>query len=531
MSTLLSIRDLSIGFKQGDTSTIVAQSINLEIFEGKTTALVGESGSGKSVVAHSILKLLPYPTAFHPAGSIQFQGQDLLALPEKQLRRVRGNEIGMIFQEPMTALNPLHTIQKQIGETLKLHQGLNQRQADQQALTWLEKVGIRNAKSRLKSFPHELSGGQRQRVMIAMALANHPKVLIADEPTTALDVTVQKQILELLDELKSSLHMGVLLISHDLGVVKRYSERVAVMHQGRLVEVQPTCDLFRTPQDEYTQTLLTAKPKGEACVLNEIQSTPLLSCDRINVNFVISKPLFKPANTFNAVSNTSLELKKGETLGIIGESGSGKSTLAMALLKLLPSRGAILFDGQRIDQLKPKAMRPYRKNFQVVFQDPFASLSPRMTVEQIIAEGLEIYENLSPEDRLTRVSSALKEVGLNSDALHRYPHEFSGGQRQRIAIARALILKPKIIILDEPTSALDRAVQAQIVDLLRDLQQKHQLSYLFISHDLAVIKALSHRILVMRQGEVIEMGSTDQVLNNPDQPYTRSLIEAAFIDE
>lgn len=531
MSALLSIHNLSVGFKQGEASKIVAENIDLEIFEGKTTALVGESGSGKSVVAHSILKLLPYPTAFHPAGSIQFQGQDLLALPEKQLRRVRGNDIGMIFQEPMTALNPLHTIQKQIGETLKLHQGLNQNQADQQALAWLEKVGIRNAKSRLKSFPHELSGGQRQRVMIAMALANHPKVLIADEPTTALDVTVQKQILELLEELKASLNMGVLLISHDLGVVKRYSDSVAVMHQGHIVETQSTRDLFNAPKEEYTQKLLTAKPKGQACTLKATHSEPVLSGDAVNVKFILSKPLFKPAITFNAVSNAYLSLKTGETLGIIGESGSGKSTLAMALLKLLPSTGAIHFNGQRIDELKPKAMRPYRKNFQVVFQDPFASLSPRMTVAQIIAEGLEIYETLTPEVRLARVSQTLEEVGLNSDALHRYPHEFSGGQRQRIAIARALILKPRVIILDEPTSALDRAVQAQIVDLLRDLQEKYQLSYLFISHDLAVIKALSHRILVMRQGEIIETGSTEQVLNSPNHDYTRSLIDAAFIDE
>lgn len=532
MSALVSIQNLSVGFKQGESSRIVAEQINLELFQGQTTALVGESGSGKSVVAHSILRLLPYPTAFHPAGKILFQEQDLLSLPDKQLRRVRGNDIAMIFQEPMTALNPLHTVQKQIGETLKLHQGLSQHQADQETLAWLGKVGIDNPKGRLKSYPHELSGGQRQRVMIAMALANHPKVLIADEPTTALDVTVQKQILELLEDLKASLQMGILLISHDLGVVKRYSDTVAVMHQGRIVEQQPTPDLFKTPQDNYTQRLLSAKPSGSACERPHREgAAPVLSSEALNVKFIISKPLFKPAITFDAVNQASFGLQRGETLGIIGESGSGKSTLAMALLKLIPSSGVIHLKGQRIDNLSAKAIRPYRQNFQVVFQDPFASLSPRMTVAQIIAEGLNIYEPLTEEQKASRVSEILEEVGLESSAMHRYPHEFSGGQRQRIAIARALILKPSVIILDEPTSALDRAVQKQIVDLLRNLQAKYQLSYLFISHDLAVVRALSHRIIVMKRGDIIEAGDTNAVLSNPSHSYTKTLIEAAMIDQ
>lgn len=531
MNAILAIENLSVGFKHAEGEKIVAEKVNLEIFEGRTTALVGESGSGKSVVAHSILRLLPYPVAFHPTGQITFESRDLLSISDKEMRRVRGNDIAMIFQEPMTALNPLHTVQKQIGETLKLHQGLNQMEAEKETLNWLEKVGIRNAKDRLKSYPHELSGGQRQRIMIAMALANRPKILVADEPTTALDVTVQKQILELLEELKSSLNMGILLISHDLGVVKRYSDTVSVMHKGHIVEAQNTNDLFTAPKADYTLRLLSAKPSGEACAFKLSTAEPILSCNDVSVKFVVSKPLFKPAITFDAVANTTLTLHKGETLGIIGESGSGKSTLAMALLKLLPSTGEITFEKQRVDLINNQLMRALRKNIQVVFQDPFASLSPRMTIAQIVAEGLEISEKLTTEEKLSRVSQTLAEVGLDSDALHRYPHEFSGGQRQRIAIARALILKPKIIILDEPTSALDRAVQAQIVDLLRSLQEKYQLSYIFISHDLAVIKSLSHRIVVMRQGEIIESGHTQQVLTAPTHSYTKSLIDAAFIDE
>lgn len=528
MQALVSIKNLSIAFHHGGQKNIIASDVNLDIFAGQTLALVGESGSGKSVTAMSILQLLPYPTASHPSGSILFNGLDLLQLSEGNLQKVRGNQIGMIFQEPMTALNPLHTIEQQIGETLRLHQKLNKHQAKKETVKWLNKVGIPNPESRLTSYPHELSGGQRQRVMIAMALANKPKVLIADEPTTALDVTVQKQILELIDSLKKELNMGVLLISHDLGVVKKYSDRIAVMSQGKIVEQGCPNDIFNSPKNAYTKMLIEAEPSGQP--IDVANPKTLLSSQALNVKFALNKPLLKKNTKWlTAVNNINLQVNIGETLGIIGESGSGKSTLAMALLRLQNSTGTIDFDNTNIQLLSNKALRPYRKSLQVVFQDPFASLSPRMTIAQIITEGLIVFDTqLGEKDRDEKVIEALKEVGLDPNMRNRYPHEFSGGQRQRVAIARALILKPKLIVLDEPTSALDRAVQVQIIDLLRNLQQKYKLTYIFISHDLKVVKALSHTIIVMKDGNIIEQGKTHLVLSEPQQPYTQALLDAAL---
>ena len=530
MSTLplLSIRNLDIAFNQQGQPALVAEDINLELFAGKTLAIVGESGSGKSVTAMSVLRLLPYPQASHPRGEILFADKNLLALPEAQLRKIRGNDIGMIFQEPMTALNPLHTVEKQIGEVLRIHQGLTHHNARKVIIDWLGKVGIAKPESRLKSYPHELSGGQRQRVMIAMALANKPKILIADEPTTALDVTVQKQILDLIEALKQESQIAVMLISHDLGVVKRYSDEIAVMQKGKIVERATPGVLFSTPQHPYTQALIAADPKGSP-LKNTQNSSVCLSAKNLTVKFPLNKPLFrKPTQWLLAVDNLSIKIKKGETLGIIGESGSGKSTLAMALLRLQKSEGEIIFENTSIDSLSSAKMQPYRQALQVVFQDPFASLSPRMTIAQIIAEGLVVFKKRLEGNIDDTVDRALREVGLEPYIKHRYPHEFSGGQRQRIAIARALVLKPRLIVLDEPTSALDRAVQAQVIDLLRSLQEKYGLSYLFISHDLKVVKALSHDIIVMKEGQIVEQGPANDILATPSHPYTKALLEAAL---
>ena len=527
-SPLLSIRHLDVAFNQQGQQSLVAHNVSLELFPSQTLAIVGESGSGKSVTAMSVLRLLAYPQASHPNGEIIFDGKDLLTLPEHQLRRIRGNDIGMIFQEPMTALNPLHTVEKQIGEVLRVHQGLNKQQAKTVIIDWLGKVGIPKPESRLKSYPHELSGGQRQRVMIAMALANNPKILIADEPTTALDVTVQKQILDLIQDLKRESKMAVLLISHDLGVVKRYSDKIAVMQHGRIVEQASPHSIFESPQHPYTQELISADPKGSP-LKKEGNHTLCLSAKNLTVKFPLNKPLFrKTSQWLMAVNNLSMQVKTGETLGIIGESGSGKSTLAMALLKLQKSEGAITFEGTSIESLSSQQMRPYRQALQVVFQDPFASLSPRMTIAQLIAEGLVVFKDSLDGSIDDAVDRALTEVGLDLDMKHRYPHEFSGGQRQRIAIARALVLKPRLIVLDEPTSALDRAVQAQVIDLLRSLQDKYGLSYIFISHDLKVVKALSHDIIVMKDGEIVEQGPTKMILEAPKNPYTQALLEAAL---
>ena len=488
---------------------------------------MGESGSGKSVTAMSILKLLPYPNAHHPNGQILFEGQDLLTASDKHLRQIRGNKIGMIFQEPMTALNPLHTIEKQIAEGLRIHQGLDKFSAQKKVVHLLGEVGIKNPESRLTSYPHELSGGQRQRVVIAMALANSPKILIADEPTTALDVTVQKQVLELINHLKQQHNMAVLLISHDLGVVKHYSNSIAVMKNGIIVEQGATQDTFTSPQHSYTQQLMASAPSGQPHP--SANPTPCLHTQNLNVTFVLQKSLFgKTLKQLHAVNAVNLTINKGETLGIIGESGSGKSTLAMAILRLQNSQGAIDLNGVRLDLLNPKKMLPIRKTLQVVFQDPFASLSPRMTIAQIIAEGLLLQPSHTKHNVELAVIEILKEVGLDPESRHRYPHEFSGGQRQRVAIARALILKPEVIVLDEPTSALDRTVQVQIVELLKNLQQKHQLTYLFISHDISVVKALSHKIAVMKDGAIVETGETETLINNPQTAYTQSLIASTL---
>lgn len=542
---LLQVNDLSVAFRQGGGSiTEVVKHVSFTVHRGETVALVGESGSGKSMTAHAIMKLLPYPMAFHPNGEIWFKDQDLIQLTPQKMQGIRGNKIGMIFQEPMTALNPLHTIDKQIGEVISRHRGINLKQARPFILSLLDKVQIPNPGSRLKSYPHELSGGQRQRVMIAMALANEPELLIADEPTTALDVTVQKEILQLLKKLQREENLGLLLITHDLGVVKHMAQQVLVMKSGEIVESNDCQKIFSHPSHKYTKLLLQSKPDGSPAdvvtVNNQEVEKALLSTSQLNVSFTTRKSLFgKPLEQFQAVKEASFKLNKGTTLGIVGESGSGKSTLALAILRLVKSEGNIEFDGIRISDIKEKKLRSLRKDFQVVFQDPFASLSPRMTAEEIIQEGLNIHTPsngadkpgagaLTPEEKEQRVKNVMWEVGLDSELRHRYPHEFSGGQRQRIAIARALILNPSLLILDEPTSALDKTVQVQVVNLLRELQQRRQLTYLFISHDLSVVKALSHQIIVMKDGEIVEQGPAEMVLSQPENPYTQRLMAATL---
>ena len=525
---LISIRNLSVAFRQGNDQTMAVKDVSFDIRPGQTLALVGESGSGKSVTAHSILRLLPYPTASHPSGVIEFSGQDLLKADEKTLRKVRGNRISMIFQEPMSSLNPLHTVERQIGEVLALHKGLNKLQARERTLELLDLVGIPEPRKRLGAYPHELSGGQRQRVMIAMALANEPELLIADEPTTALDVTVQLKILELLRELQQKLGMALLLISHDLNLVRKIAHRVCVMYRGNVVEENDCATLFNSPQHEYTRQLLAADPRGEPVAVDP-DAAEILRAEQLRVWFPIKKGVLRrTVDHVKAVTDISFSLPRGQTLGIVGESGSGKTTLGMALLRLIDSQGLIECDGTRIDGLSQQQVRPLRRELQVVFQDPYGSLSPRMSVGQIISEGLEIHRIGTDEEREQMVIQALEEVDLDPETRHRYPHEFSGGQRQRISIARALVLKPKLILLDEPTSALDRTVQGQVVELLRSLQQKYNLTYLFISHDLAVVKVLSHQLMVIRQGEVVEQGPAGEIFASPQHDYTRQLLEAAF---
>ncbi|MEK1888079.1 MAG: ABC transporter ATP-binding protein [Phyllobacterium sp.] len=526
---LLSVRDLSVAFSQGGKDTLAVDHISFEIDQGETVALVGESGSGKSVTALSILKLLPYPPASHPSGQIIFDGKDLLSSSENELRRVRGNDITMIFQEPMTSLNPLHTIEDQISEILKLHQGMAEKAARQRTLSLLEEVGIRDPEKRLNAYPHQLSGGQRQRVMIAMALANKPKLLIADEPTTALDVTVQAQILKLLAELKAAQSMSMLFITHDLGIVRKIADRVCVMTGGKIVETGPTSEIFRNPQHPYTRHLLAAEPKGNPPAANAA-AAPVMRGEQVKVWFPIKQGfLRKTVDYVKAVDGIDVTIRAGQTLGVVGESGSGKTTLGLALSRMISSEGIIRFGETDINQYSFREMRPLRRELQIVFQDPYGSLSPRMSVADIIAEGLEVHEpKLTADQRDARVVAALKEVNLDPENRFRYPHEFSGGQRQRIAIARAMVLNPRFVMLDEPTSALDMSVQAQVVDLLRSLQQKHNLAYLFISHDLKVVKALANEVLVMRNGKAVEYGPSEEIFARPRTEYTKALMAAAF---
>ena len=526
---ILQIRDLSVAFTQGGKTNLAVDRVSFDIGKGETVALVGESGSGKSVTALSVLKLLPYPPASHPSGSIHFKGENLLDGDERDLRRVRGNDITMIFQEPMTSLNPLHSIERQIGEILEVHQGMRGPKARERTLELMRQVGIRDPEKRLDAYPHQLSGGQRQRVMIAMALANDPELLIADEPTTALDVTVQAQILELLEKLQAERGMSMLFITHDLGIVRRFADRTCVMQGGRIVEHGATEALFANPQHDYTRHLLSAEPKGRAPAPRP-DAEVVARGENIRVWFPIRRGfLRKTVDHVKAVDGIDITLRAGQTVGVVGESGSGKTTLGLALTRLISSTGAITFRGNRIDGNNFRQMRPLRREMQVVFQDPFGSLSPRMSVAEIVAEGLRIHQpGLSAEERDRKVSAALAETGLDPETRHRYPHEFSGGQRQRIAIARALVLEPRFIMLDEPTSALDMSVQAQVVDLLRELQQRHDLAYMFISHDLKVVRALANEVIVMRNGKVVETGSVEQIFEAPQTDYTKALIAAAF---
>jgi microcin C transport system ATP-binding protein len=526
---LVDVRGLSVRFSSGGHAVDAVQGISFDIRKGETVALVGESGSGKTVSALSIIRLLPYPAASHPTGEILFDGTDLLKAPGDIMRSIRGEKISIIFQEPMTSLNPLHSIEKQVGEIMKLHHGLDDAEVHKRVLDLLRKVGLSEPEKRLGAFPHQLSGGQRQRVMIAMALANEPDLLIADEPTTALDVTIQAQILELLKSLQSELGMAMLLITHDLGVVRKMADRVNVMNAGKIVEHGRTSEVFANPQHAYTKHLMSAEPKGKPPTTS--QSAPVvLETDDLRVWFPIKRGLLRrTVDHIKAVDGLSLKLRAGETVGVVGESGSGKTTLGLALLRLVSSKGPIAYVGQRIDSFDSRQMRPLRKQMQVVFQDPYGSLSPRLSISQIIEEGLLIQTpDMKYDERRRRVGAALKEVGLDPNAQDRYAHEFSGGQRQRIAIARAMVLEPKFVLLDEPTSALDMSVQAQIVDLLRDLQKKHDLAYLFISHDLKVVRALANYVVVLRNGKVVEEGEAEQVFADPQAPYTQALLAAAF---
>ncbi|GAA3056360.1 ABC transporter ATP-binding protein [Rhizobium viscosum] len=526
---LLSVRDLSVAFHQGGETSLAVDRISFDIGKGEVVALVGESGSGKSVSANSVLRLLPYPAASHPSGEILFKGKDLLKAGDREMRAVRGNDITMIFQEPMTSLNPLHTIEGQIAEILALHQGVTGQAARTRVLELLNQVGIREPEKRLKAYPHELSGGQRQRVMIAMALANRPELLIADEPTTALDVTVQAQILELLRKLKGEHGMSMLFITHDLGIVRKFADRVCVMTKGKIVETGPVEEVFTNPKHDYTRHLLASEPRGEPPVTDPSKPVVMEGND-IKVWFPIKAGLMrKVVDHVKAVDGIDLTLRAGQTLGVVGESGSGKTTLGLALTRLISSKGRISFVGKDIASYSFTDMRPLRNQLQVVFQDPYGSLSPRMSVGDIVAEGLKVHErSLSAEERDQRVCWALEEVGLDPLTRWRFPHEFSGGQRQRIAIARAMVLKPRFVMLDEPTSALDMSVQAQVVDLLRDLQKKHDLAYLFISHDLKVVKALANDVIVMRFGKVVEQGPSAEIFQAPKDDYTRALMAAAF---
>ena len=529
---LLDIKNLSIDFALPNRIVNAVQNFSLAISEGETVALVGESGSGKSATALSILQLLPYPQATHPQGSIIFDGHEVIGAGKKKMQAIRGRKISMIFQEPMTSLNPLHTVGKQVAEILQVHRGYRAASANDEALEMLHVVGLTDAKSRFDAWPHQLSGGQRQRVMIAMALANKPRLLIADEPTTALDVTIQSDILHLLRRLQKDFAMSTLLITHDLTVVRNFSDRTYVMNQGQLVEHGYTKDIFNVPKASYTKALLNSQPVGAPNPPDLSQKT-LMELNNVKVWFPIRRGILrKTVGHIKAVDGISLSIREGETLGIVGESGSGKTTLGLAMLRLISSEGTIKFRGQNIQNKKQKALLPFRSEMQIVFQDPFASLSPRLSVQQIIEEGLKIHGiGNTPDHRERIVTDALTEVGLTPEDMHRYPHEFSGGQRQRIAIARAMVLKPHLLVLDEPTSALDLSVQAQIINLLRALQAQYNLAYVFISHDLRVIKALANEVAVMKHGSVVEFGPTQHLFEKPRTKYTKRLIDAAFLQQ
>ena len=526
---LLRIEDLSVTFGTGDRAVEAVRHISFDIGEGETVALVGESGSGKTVSAHSIMQLLPYPLARYPSGSITFRGEELIGAPEPVLSRIRGDRIAIIFQEPMSSLNPLHTIEKQVGEILFVHKRLDKASARTRIIELLQQVGLAEAESRLKAYPHQLSGGQRQRVMIAMSLANDPDLLIADEPTTALDVTIQAQILALLRELQQSRGMSMLLITHDLGIVRKVADRVCVMTGGEIIEAGETEDIFERPAHYYTKHLLAAEPKGHP-IAAPAGAAEVMTAENLRVWFPVRRGVLRrTVGHIKAVDGVTVEIRQGHTVGVVGESGSGKTTLAMGLLRLERSEGAIRFKGRDIQELGWKELRPLRREMQIVFQDPYGSLSPRMSVGQIVEEGLLVHGGVGDyAERRQLIADALVEVGLDPDTQDRYPHEFSGGQRQRIAIARAMVVKPSFVILDEPTSALDMSVQAQIVDLLRELQDRHGLAYLFISHDLKVVRALADELIVMREGKVVEQGSAAKLFKDPAEPYTRALIAAAF---
>jgi len=550
--SLLSIRNLGVTFHLGESGAgggeiHAVRGVDLDVARGDTVALVGESGSGKSVTALSVLQLLPYPRASHPHGSICFGGEELLGASPRRLRQLRGDRISMIFQEPMTSLNPLHTVERQIGETLIVHRGMDRAQARDHTLELLERVRLPDAKGRLQSWPHQLSGGQRQRVMIAMALANQPDLLIADEPTTALDVTIQAQILQLLKELQRDLGMAILLITHDLTMVRDLADRIFVMTEGRTVEHGPTERLFSQPQHPYTRTLLDAEliappppapaqAPGPRLELTGVSSgttqptPPVLAATHLQVRFPVKRGILRRTRDWiHAVDGLSLDLRAGQTLGVVGESGSGKTSLGLALLRLISSEGPIAFEGRAIHALRSRELRPLRRYLQIVFQDPFSSLSPRLSAFDIIEEGLRVHATGGTrEERRRLIAEAMAEVGLEPAAMDRYPHEFSGGQRQRLAIARAIVLQPRLIVLDEPTSALDRTVQARIVRLLRDLQDRRGLAYLFISHDLRVVRAMAHYVIVMKDGGVIEEGTSGQIFDRPEHEYTRGLMAAAL---
>jgi microcin C transport system ATP-binding protein len=527
--SLLEVKDLTVTFASGDSRIEAVRGVSFELSKGETLALVGESGSGKSVTALSILQLLPYPMASHSAtSSIRFDGRELVRANEATLRDIRGNRIAIVFQEPTTSLNPLHTIGKQVAETLHLHKGLSGAAARARVIELLKLVGLPEAESRLNAYPHQLSGGQRQRVMIAMALANEPDILIADEPTTALDVTIQAQILKLLKDLQARFGMALLLITHDLTIVRKMADRVLVMTEGAIVERGKAADIFDHPQHPYTRKLLAAEPKGAPQPRKDTK--PLVEVRSMRVWFPVKTGLLHRTTSYiKAVDGIDLTLREGETLGVVGESGSGKTTLGLALLRLIDSEGEIVFAGRRLDQLSGKTLRPLRREMQVVFQDPYSSLSPRLSIAQIIEEGLKVHKlGGNARERRAEIERLLQEVGLDPSAADRYPHEFSGGQRQRVALARALILKPRFLLLDEPTSALDMSVQAQMVELLRDLQARHGIAYLFISHDLRVVKALAHDIMVMKDGKVVESGPAALIFSAPQSAYTRALMAAAF---